>query len=505
VRVGFVAALIDPRSGSVTAACGARFEAAWLWAVERGTLLLATEPGSLLECQAEPAIDHERSAQYLTASLPSDSTVYRGIRRVPVGHLLSWRPGTSPRVRRWSRPWEVEPLPPHVDAGALMREAVRDAVDASLPRDAVVVAQLSGGLDSTMVVATAAHLLADRGDRLRTASHVTVPWPDWLPPEADDAPVVEAFLAAVPGVEGHRLVNDGRSPLDSLRELIGLTSFPFLNPSNAPWVGAVEAWARSQGATVMLTGHHGSVGFSVDRGSQYGRALARGRLRLVTADARARHASGDGVRHIAHDVLHDLAPGAVRRWRRLRLGADGERSMPPYTRLVTDRETPRQPRGRGWFRESVLLDPVQATLGQSPVGAAWTSDPLGDPEVLRLLFALPPDAWLGRGRGRDVARRAQEGLVPDTVRLRTARGLQGVDVSAAVAAHQDDYRRALDQVADSELARRFVDVDALRGSMTPGVPVEGPESMRWQLIEGRVLGFGLFLVWFEDYLRGRRA
>jgi asparagine synthase (glutamine-hydrolysing) len=91
---------------------------------------------------------------------PAPLTMFRGIYKLPAGHLLRVRPGEAPRVERWWDPVDAPPpgLDPAVyaDAEAAAAELLR-RLDRSIERrmmaDVPVGAFLSGGIDSTTNVA----------------------------------------------------------------------------------------------------------------------------------------------------------------------------------------------------------------------------------------------------------------------------------------------------------------------------------------------------------------
>jgi asparagine synthase (glutamine-hydrolysing) len=509
VRQGFAAVLADPASGAVAMAVGARSEVALHWSVDATGLCVSSHLRPLLDLQAEPAIDEEEMARYLWAVDRPDRTMYRGLRRLPAGHAATWRPGGTVEPRRWFWPQRVDAFA-GTDFPAALRAVIDDAVAASLPASGDVAAQLSGGLDSTIVAALAARRLHPEGRRLHTLSHLVARdnWPDWLSEAADDAPYVEAMVGGAPGLEPHVFDSGGRSPITGLRDLVARSAYPFLNPLNTPWLLDLDDWVRAAGVPIVLTGLHGSAGYSVSRGTQYRRALARGEVSLVLRDVRARRARGESPQHVAATVVGDVLPRTVRAAMRLRRGAEPGLSSPPFVAGLEPPEARARENAvqdRAWWTASVLSDAPGQSILQAPVLGAWTSDPLGDAEVVRMLFAAPPGAWLGDGASRALARRTMAGVVPDVVRLREQRGVQAADVAVAVAARQDEYAEALAEVEASPLARTYIDVAGLRASMEEGVPVQGRDAWSWQLVQGRVLGFGLFLTWFEAYAAARRT
>src|SRR3954451_8418117 len=133
------------------------------WRAERGVLSFASELKAL---RLQPGFGTELDPAALEAyfafnSIPAPLSVFREVRKLPPGHLLTWSPGSAPEVRRWCR---VAPAP----AGAVrrgqgeeelaeeLRERLRDSVRAHLVADVPVGVFLSGGVDSGTLAALAA-------------------------------------------------------------------------------------------------------------------------------------------------------------------------------------------------------------------------------------------------------------------------------------------------------------------------------------------------------------
>jgi asparagine synthase (glutamine-hydrolysing) len=87
--------------------------------------------------------------------IPAPATPFRDVRKLEPGHWLLWREAGS-EVRRgyWDLPRETHPAPP--DVASRVSEWLDDAVGAHLVSDVPVAAFLSGGLDSSAVVASMA-------------------------------------------------------------------------------------------------------------------------------------------------------------------------------------------------------------------------------------------------------------------------------------------------------------------------------------------------------------
>jgi len=104
-----------------------------------------------------PALNVPALELYLTYRfVPSPETLFRGVSRVPPGHWVV----TDLESRAWGAPTRFAPFPPPQDEKADVEEwveqlarATRQAVDGQRMSDVPVGALLSGGLDSSIVVA----------------------------------------------------------------------------------------------------------------------------------------------------------------------------------------------------------------------------------------------------------------------------------------------------------------------------------------------------------------
>jgi asparagine synthase (glutamine-hydrolysing) len=125
---------------------------------ERG-LLFASELKALLqEPSIDRALDPEAIRDHLTYLwCPSPQTMLRSVRKLPPGSALCVRDGRI--EREWTHyelPYEQEPVDwPEFDAIVQVRKHLQRAVDRQLVSDVPVGSFLSGGLDSSSVVALA--------------------------------------------------------------------------------------------------------------------------------------------------------------------------------------------------------------------------------------------------------------------------------------------------------------------------------------------------------------
>jgi asparagine synthase (glutamine-hydrolysing) len=120
-------------------------------------LLFGSEIKALLADGLRPTMDLQALSHYLSLLyIPAPQTIYQEIRKLEAGHILIWRGGQSTIRRYWdlrqTQPLVVEGRSP-ADVRAELLELLTDAVRCHLISDVPLGAFLSGGLDSSTVVA----------------------------------------------------------------------------------------------------------------------------------------------------------------------------------------------------------------------------------------------------------------------------------------------------------------------------------------------------------------
>lgn len=118
--------------------------------------IFASEIKALLACPEmsvvpDPvAIDHYLAQRFI----PPPLTMIRGIRKLPAGHWLHWRAGNLQVQPYWQPKFSATPARTDSDWIAELGERVDEAVRAHLVSDVPVGALLSGGIDSSIIVAS---------------------------------------------------------------------------------------------------------------------------------------------------------------------------------------------------------------------------------------------------------------------------------------------------------------------------------------------------------------
>jgi len=125
------------------------------YAVKDGKLLFASEPKAiLLWSELRPQLDG-LALHYLFNLLyvPGELTMFRGIKKLLPGHMLVAEEGSSVAVRSyWNLPTTTVQGPEHAIA-KILRKTLEDAVKRQMISDVPIAAFLSGGLDTSTVVA----------------------------------------------------------------------------------------------------------------------------------------------------------------------------------------------------------------------------------------------------------------------------------------------------------------------------------------------------------------
>jgi asparagine synthase (glutamine-hydrolysing) len=133
-----------------------------------GTLWFASEAKSILQDSAIPreadldAIDSFMRLQYV----PHPLSAFRALRKLPPAHTLVWRDGAIELSRYWRLSYRRGPITSEAEAHEAIRSELLEATRLRLRSDVALGAFLSGGVDSSAVVAA----MAREGGRVKTFS-----------------------------------------------------------------------------------------------------------------------------------------------------------------------------------------------------------------------------------------------------------------------------------------------------------------------------------------------
>jgi asparagine synthase (glutamine-hydrolysing) len=267
-----------------------RFGKKPLFYAERGgRLYFGSELKALLAVMPRTEADPIALTQYLILGyIPGNRTPWKGVSRLPPGHELFWSPAGKAEVRRY---WQ---LPTPDDRPTLRRsdaqweqhvhDVLKEAVRIRLISEVPLGAFLSGGVDSSTIVALCRQFIREPFHTFSIRTR------DGDPSDADAAHQVSKLL----GTTHHEVTLDCPTG-DELISLLRHFDEPFGDSSLIP-TAAVSALAR-QHVTVSLSGDGGDELFG-----GYG-------IYRVFAEAE-RRAEAPGVQRLAALASKFLPPGA---------------------------------------------------------------------------------------------------------------------------------------------------------------------------------------------------
>ena len=128
--------------------------------IDSDGIAFASEPKAFLaERGFVPEPDHEALSHYLTYQyVPSPYSAFRGVRKLPPAHYLLVRDGRVQVERYWTLRYDPKNAITEQDACEELLERLTEAVRLRLISDVPLGAFLSGGVDSSVIVALMAQL-----------------------------------------------------------------------------------------------------------------------------------------------------------------------------------------------------------------------------------------------------------------------------------------------------------------------------------------------------------
>ena len=402
------------------------------YAEHGGRLFFGSELKSLLTAGAvDGAIDNESLDHYLSfLYTPRDRSIFKGVHKLPPGHLLRWHDGKLSTRPYWQIDARESFRGTADDAALELRRVMADAVRSHMVSDVPLGAFLSGGVDSSAVVG----FMAEASDRPVKTFSIGFDDPEF--DELEHARTVANHF----GTEHHEFVVRPDA-LGILDQLIGHFDEPFADSSAIPtWY--VSEIARKH-VTVVLSGDGGDELFGGydrylphPRVAQFDRLPIPGRRRVAAAVWPLLPHGVQGknfLRHVARDdngrFLESVAlfrddekdalyspefraqlNGATAEDR---LGRHFERfaSLPAQSRMMRfDFET--------YLPEDVLTKVDRMSMAHSIESRV----PLLDNDVIEFAATLPTELKIHQGRRKHVLKEALKGMVPAGILDRRKQG-----------------------------------------------------------------------------------
>jgi len=169
LRGMFVFAIWDTRKKSLFLARDRVGKKPLQYALVNGQLVFGSEFTALLEHpDVSRDVDYEALHHYLSfICVPAPLTAYRAIRKLEPGHWLLWKDGEVKIERYWQLDFSKKLKITEQEAGERVVDLLRDAVKVRLMSEVPLGAFLSGGIDSSAVVALMAE---ESSEQIKTFS-----------------------------------------------------------------------------------------------------------------------------------------------------------------------------------------------------------------------------------------------------------------------------------------------------------------------------------------------
>jgi len=448
-----------------------------LYYIDQKNFAFASSRPALLALQLYPIeLDELWLAQCLTswAAYCGDRTPYKPIKCLPPAHYLVVTKNSCHTHRYWfpedNGEMQLSRREEYVEG---LRSIFDEAVRCRLRSDAPIASTLSGGLDSGSVTATAARLLAAKGQRLtaftsvplyETQRYVTARF-------GDEFPFAKATADYSGNIDLHPLASSDISPIMAIRRVLHQACVPVHGPANLYWSLDLLQSARAAGCTVLLSGMTGNPGISWtgDIFSQPWSFLLSHVARRTLASALIERAkqSMKSVLPIRWVTAWQQQRLEYKQWHRRtaihpifaqRIRLLERRLHDPDERLARN---PMEQRTR-------ILMPGRSINGayETELGSAHgleIRDPTADARVIDFAFSVPDSIFMDPKTGIDrwLIREAMKGRLPDEVRLNRNRGRQAGDIVPRLRACAAEVEGVLDELAHGPAAE-YVDVDYMR-------------------------------------------
>ncbi|GHD96077.1 asparagine synthase (glutamine-hydrolyzing) [Streptomyces naganishii] len=317
-----------------------------------GSLTFASELKALnAVARSHREVDPEALHHYLTYQyVPAPWSILRGIRKLPPGCLLSWQRGQVQVRRYWRLDFSPAPVTSEEEAAERAREHLLEATRIRMVSERPLGAFLSGGIDSSAVVAAMARVSAE------PVKTFAIGFDDARFDERSHARVVAQRY----GTDHHEFVVDAAA-LDILPALAWHFDEPFADASAIP--SFYVAQLSRQQVTVALNGDGGDESFGGY--TRYARLARMERFRVH----RAAHPA---LRYVGRM----LPASRSERWRRagMALTMLGETSQRRYARMMSY-FTPEQKQAlyTPWLREATSASESYELLEQAFHGSRAAS------------------------------------------------------------------------------------------------------------------------------------
>jgi asparagine synthase (glutamine-hydrolysing) len=396
-----------------------------------GRLAFASELKSLLQL---PEVDRElnwASVGHLFSflSTPAGESIIQGVHKLPPGHMMLLEAGKVPNITRyWDVEFKADYSQTEEQCAERLQELLMESVRIRMACDVPYGAFLSGGLDSSAVVAMMAR---------QSSSPIKTFSIGFTEPQFNEAPYAKR-VARVFGTEHHELILEP-DVLGIIDDLVWYLDEPFGDSSAIPTY--MVSKLAAQHVTVALSGDGGDELFAgydryvVEQKERRYRHIPSAVRNLLGAVG-SRMAEGmkgrNFLRHIALDGVDRYLDASNL------FNGDEKRSLfRPEIAEQTIQDDPLrelaislEKKGTHWLSALQYMD-IHHYLPQdiltkvdrmSMAHSLETRSPLLDHKLVEYAATIPPEYKLRDGSTKHILKKAMRGILPDTIIDRRKQG-----------------------------------------------------------------------------------
>jgi asparagine synthase (glutamine-hydrolysing) len=429
------------------------------WAqLANGFVLASVMPLVKMLPGIDKSLDFDALTLLVTSGLmASGATSYRSIKKLRPGHELVWSPGKPPQITRW---WNLSPSTvefsspeEHAEHLALQFEAA--VAETLIGGAGPVAAHISGGLDSTLSASFAAKAMQGQGRTLYAWTQCATPGiksGDERGREGDEWPVARLVSQQYNNIVHEKFCCGSPCLIEQFVEQHSLLETPVRNSVNAQWLIGIAREAQKLGCEAVITGFVGnlSVSYQPDRQASTWAYMKAGKMSRAFKIMRS-----GGWKEPARLLRYCLKGGGLSQESSRSFRIPGL-NFSSHTKMLIDDELSSLKREmNGMIIYPFLTISSGFVADERYLTGVEHRDPTGDRKVLEAVHSLPLDAFFMRHYGRAQARLIGGDIVPDAIRWRTRRGLQGAEQAGYFSLYRSEYSAAWAMVQKTNLPELF--------------------------------------------------
>ncbi|OPJ62715.1 asparagine synthase-related protein [Clostridium oryzae] len=404
------------------------------------------------------------------------------------------------------------------------REVFFEAVNCRLRSFKGVGIMLSGGLDSSSIACVAARKLADKNEILKGYSSIPIKEYEnslskyYIPNESE---YIKSISDDYDNILVNYCRNEDMNSYTNIDEFINILEQPYKTFQNLFWYNSFAEKAYEEGCRVLLNGQSGNSTISYGDFIVHAKTLFN-KGKFITLrreiDALSKKVKMP-KRKIEKIILKVVIPYNIRKIISSKIK---HRNYDKFSSVMVSKNMIKKWNVGQRFDMEGYNQPIERyydlyqnhkyivdQLAFSHIGTIETRislankiairDPSRDKRVIEFCLSLPSEQFVRNGEQRLLIRRALKGIIPDKIRLNTARrGIQSADWVQRLKPYWKNIRKELEcLVSDDGLIKKYIDIGKVQEALKQIDEVldeENEESLRRLFI---VLIFYKFLKAYE--------